>query len=35
MVKQFIKESDLLRILARNNNYVVGFDKMMKKHQEM
>ncbi len=27
MEKQFIKESDLLRILARNNNYVVGFDK--------
>ena len=27
MDKQFIKENDLLRILARNNNYVVGFDK--------
>ncbi len=26
MDKQFIKENDLLRILARNNNYVVGFD---------
>lgn len=25
MNKQFIKENDLLRILARNNNYVVGF----------
>ena len=25
MDKQFIKEKDLLRILARNNNYVVGF----------
>lgn len=24
--KQFIKENDLLRILARNNNYVVGFN---------
>lgn len=24
--KQFIRESDLLRILARNNNYVVGFN---------
>lgn len=26
MDKQFIREADLLRILARNNNYVVGFD---------
>ena len=26
MEKQFIRESDLLRILARNNNYVVGFN---------
>ena len=26
MDKQFIKENDLLIILARNNNYVVGFD---------
>ena len=25
MEKQFIKEKDLLRILARNNNYVIGF----------
>ena len=27
MDKQFLRERDLLRILARNNNYVVGFDK--------
>jgi stage II sporulation protein E len=26
MEKQFIREKDLLRILARNNNYVVGFN---------
>lgn len=26
MDKQFIKERDLLRILAKNNNYVVGFN---------
>lgn len=26
MEKQFIKEKDLLKILAKNNNYVVGFD---------
>ncbi len=26
MENQFIKEKDLIRILAKNNNYVVGFD---------
>lgn len=31
MDKQFLKERDLLRILARNNNYVVGFDKKEEK----
>ena len=31
MEKQFIRENDLLRILARNNNYVVGFDKSNEK----